>query len=71
MPGRSDRAIHGGERPRFEKQDEALVYRVCAEQFKTQHLADSTVDEAIAKLGETGLTEMIAIIGYYTLTETP
>jgi 4-carboxymuconolactone decarboxylase len=35
--------------------------------FKTRRLADATFNEAVTTLGETGLTEIIAIIGYYTL----
>ena len=40
---------------------------MCNELFNTRRLADATYNEAITTLGETGLTEVIAIIGYYTL----
>src|SRR6516225_9748902 len=49
------------------KKDEALVHRICSELFKTQRLSDATFAEAGASLGETGLIEVIGIIGYYTL----
>ena len=49
------------------KGDEALVYKVCSELFRTRRLADATFNEAVTILGESGLTEVIAIIGYYTL----
>jgi len=33
----------------------------------TERLSDASFDQALATLGETGLVEVIAIIGYYTL----
>ena len=67
VPSAAIEAMRRGEMPTFEQKDEALVYRVCSELFKTQRLSDATFQEAIATLGETGLVEVIAIIGYYTL----
>jgi 4-carboxymuconolactone decarboxylase len=60
-------AIRRDETPSFDQKDEALVYRVCTDLFKTRRLSDATFNEAITILGETGLTEVIGIIGYYTL----
>jgi 4-carboxymuconolactone decarboxylase len=67
IPETAIEAIRSGDTPRFELSDEALVYRVCTELFKTRRLSDATFEEAVTRLGETGLTEVIAIIGYYTL----
>ena len=67
VPESAIEAIRRGDTPRFERNDEALVYRVCSELFKTRRLSDATFEEAVTTLGETGLTEVIAIIGYYTL----
>ena len=67
MPSAAVEAIRRGETPTFEQKDEALVYRICTELFKSQRLSDPSFAEAIATLGETGLIEVIAIIGYYTL----
>jgi 4-carboxymuconolactone decarboxylase len=60
-------AIRRGETPNFAQPDEALVYGLCTELFQAQRLSDARFTEAVATLGETGLTEVIAIIGYYTL----
>jgi len=60
-------AIRSGGTPSFEQPDEALVYGICTELFNTQRLSDASFKGAVATLGETGLTEVIAIIGYYTL----
>ncbi len=60
-------AIRTGGTPSFTAKDEGLVYRLCSEIFRTQRLADDSFGEAIAALGEHGLVEVIALIGYYTL----
>jgi 4-carboxymuconolactone decarboxylase len=67
VPSAAIEAIHRGEAPNFLQQDEALVHRVCTELFGTQRLSETSFREAIAALGETGLIEVISIIGYYTL----
>jgi 4-carboxymuconolactone decarboxylase len=67
VPSAAVEAIRRGETPSFEQNDEALVYRICSELFGTQRLTDASFKDAVATLGETGLTEVIAIIGYYTL----
>src|SRR5438067_6748012 len=64
VPAAAIEAIRRGDTPNLEQKDEALVYRVCNELFNTRRLADATYNEAITTLGETGLTEVIAIIGY-------
>jgi 4-carboxymuconolactone decarboxylase len=40
---------------------------VCSEIFRTQRLSDASFNAAVTALGEPGLVEVIAIIGYYTL----
>jgi 4-carboxymuconolactone decarboxylase len=67
IPAAAIAAIRHDETPSFDQKDEALGYRVCTELFKTRRLSDATFDEAVTTLGETGLTEVIAIVGYYTL----
>jgi 4-carboxymuconolactone decarboxylase len=67
VPSGAVEAIRRGEPPNFEQKDEALVYRICTDLFKTQRLSDARFNEAVAVLGETGVVEVIAIIGYYTL----
>lgn len=67
VPDAAIEAIRRGDTPTFAQSDEALVYRICNELFDTQRLSDPTFAAAIAALGETGLVEIIAIVGYYTL----
>jgi 4-carboxymuconolactone decarboxylase len=67
VPSAAIEAIRTGGTPVFAAKDETLVHRICSEIFRTQRLSDDSFSEAIAGLGETGLVEVIAIIGYYTL----
>jgi 4-carboxymuconolactone decarboxylase len=67
VPGAAIEAIRTGSVPQFSADDEALVYRVCSEIFRTQRLSDASFKEAVAALGEKGLVEIISLIGYYTL----
>ena len=67
VPAAAIEAIRTEGTPRFAATDEALVYRVCSEIFRTRRLTDASFNEAVAALGETGLVEVIALIGYYTL----
>jgi 4-carboxymuconolactone decarboxylase len=60
-------AIRRGEAPDLAAADEALVYRIATELQETQRLSDASFSDAINSLGEIGLIEVIAIIGYYTL----
>ncbi|MBV9016845.1 MAG: carboxymuconolactone decarboxylase family protein [Alphaproteobacteria bacterium] len=67
VPPAAIEMIRTGGTPVFAAKDEALVYRICDEIFRTQRLSDTSFAETVAALGEQGLVEIIAIIGYYTL----
>jgi 4-carboxymuconolactone decarboxylase len=67
VPKAAVEAIRTGGTPHFTAADETLIYRICSEIFRTQRLSDESFAAAVAALGENGLVEVIAIIGYYTL----
>jgi 4-carboxymuconolactone decarboxylase len=67
VPAAAIEAIRTGGTPVFTAKDEALVYRICSELFRTQRLSEGSFNEAVTAFGEQGLVEIIAIIGYYTL----
>ena len=67
VPKAAIEAIRTGGTPSFAAADEALVHGICSELFRTQRLTDASFDKAVATLGEEGLIEIIAIVGYYTL----
>ncbi len=67
LAARPPARIRRGETPNFAQPDEAPAHRVYTELFQTQRLSGATFEKAVATLGETGLVEVIAIIGYSTL----
>ena len=67
VPAAAIEAIRSGGTPVFAAKDEELVYRICNELFRSQRLSEASFNEAVKALGEQGLVEIIAIIGYYTL----
>jgi 4-carboxymuconolactone decarboxylase len=67
VPAAAIEAIRHGDTPSFTQPDETLVYRICTDLQQTQRLSDARFAEAIETLGETGLVEIVALIGYYTL----
>jgi 4-carboxymuconolactone decarboxylase len=67
VPAAAIEAIRTGGTPQFAAEDEALVYRVCDELFRTQRLSEDSFKAANAAFGERGVVEIISIIGYYTL----
>ena len=67
VPAAAIEAIRLGGTPNFARKDEALIHRICSELFEKRRLSEASFVEAIAAIGETGLIEVIGIIGYYTL----
>jgi 4-carboxymuconolactone decarboxylase len=51
--------------PDFEKADEQAVYDLCSVFYRTHRVDDATYRAAVAQLGETGVVELVAIMGYY------
>lgn len=60
-------AIRTGAEPTFAAEDEAAVYRFSVELHRSHVVSASTYARAIAVLGETGVVELVGILGYYTL----
>ena len=60
-------AIKRGERPDFSNDDEAGAYDVASELYRTQRLTDATYANAVQRFGESGVFELIALVGYYSL----
>ena len=60
-------AIKDGERPDFSNDDEAGAYDVASELYRTQRLTDASYAKAVQRFGESGVFELIALVGYYSL----
>lgn len=59
-------AIAAGQRPPGMDQDEQLVYDMCAELDATMTISDTTYARALARLGEAGIVDTVAIYGFYS-----
>jgi 4-carboxymuconolactone decarboxylase len=60
-------ALRAGAVPAFDRDDERIVYEVARQLLNDRRVTDSTYAAAESLLGETGLVELVALIGYYCL----
>jgi len=59
--------IHAGTRPTRMQADEAIVYDFCSELRERRRVSDATYKSAVNLLGERGVVDLIAVMGYYDL----
>jgi len=60
-------ALRAGETPSFERDDEQIVYEVARQLLNDRRVTDATYASGESLLGETGMVELVALIGYYCL----
>ncbi|HYL39096.1 MAG TPA: carboxymuconolactone decarboxylase family protein [Bryobacteraceae bacterium] len=60
-------AIAAGKRPTSLSPDEEAVYNFCHELLKTKQVSDAAFNAAKDKLGERGVVDLTALVGYYNL----
>jgi 4-carboxymuconolactone decarboxylase len=60
-------ALRAGEVPAFDRDDERIVYEVTRQLLNDRRVDTSTYASAEALLGEAGMVELVALIGYYCL----
>jgi 4-carboxymuconolactone decarboxylase len=60
-------AIGRGANPPFEADDELIVYDVARSLASRGYVPQRSYDSAQALLGDTGMVELVALCGYYTL----
>ena len=53
--------------PAFTSPAESIVYRFVQELLEQQRVSERWYTQAVDLLGETGVTELVALLGYYTL----
>jgi 4-carboxymuconolactone decarboxylase len=58
-------AISQRRRPSFVNSEESVVYEFANELLEKREVGDEIYDGAVASLGEAGVVELIALIGYY------
>jgi len=59
--------IHAGKRPARMQPDEAVVYDFCTEMREHRRVSDATYAAARKLLGEKGVVDLAALMGYYDL----
>ena len=59
-------AIGDGRRPSGMSADEELIHEFCTELLRNNSVSDPTYARAVARFGEQGAIEMVAVVGYYT-----
>lgn len=60
-------AVANGKRPASMQPDEEAVYDFCTELLDTRQVSDKAFEAAKSKLGEQGVVDLIAVMGYYSL----
>jgi 4-carboxymuconolactone decarboxylase len=60
-------AMRAGVVPTFDRDDERVVYAVASQLLNDRRVTDATYAGAEALLGEAGMVELVALIGYYCL----
>lgn len=58
-------AIAAGKRPPSLEPDQEVVYNFCNEMLHTKQVSDGTYKAAVDKLGERGVVDLTALVGYY------
>ena len=58
-------AIAAGKRPPSLEPDQEVVYNFCNEMLHTKQVSDGTYKAAVDKLGERGVVNLTALVGYY------
>jgi 4-carboxymuconolactone decarboxylase len=59
-------ALAEGRRPLGMAQDEETLWDFCAELLATRGVSDATYERAVAQFGESGVIDILGILGYYT-----
>ncbi|MGY4574625.1 hypothetical protein [Bradyrhizobium sp. USDA 3256] len=60
-------AIAKGARPESMKDDEAALYDLGIALYRDKKVSDAVYKAALDKFGERGITDIIAIMGYYDM----
>jgi len=58
-------AIAAGKKPPSLEPDQEVVYNFCNEMLHTKQVSDGTYKAAVDKLGERGVVDLTALVGYY------
>ncbi len=60
-------ALRAGEAPSFDRDDEQIVYEIARQLLDDRRVTHATYASGESLLGEAGMVELVALIGYYCL----
>jgi 4-carboxymuconolactone decarboxylase len=60
-------ALRTGRPAQFKSEDESALYAIAQELLHTHEASDETYKRAVSALGERGLLDAIAVLGYYSM----
>jgi 4-carboxymuconolactone decarboxylase len=60
-------SVKEGTRPAGMRPDEGIIYRFSQELLEQQEVSQACYKQAVDLLGESGVVELVALLGYYTL----
>jgi 4-carboxymuconolactone decarboxylase len=60
-------AVGEGKTPSFTDPDEAVVYHIATELLERRAISDATYQQALDRLGQPALIELVAVIGHFSL----
>ena len=67
VPADAVEAIRSGRAPRLEDTAQSAVYAFCAALLSDHHVDDDLYADAVRALGETGVVDLVGVLGYYSL----
>lgn len=67
VPADAVEAIRTGRTPLLEDPAQSAVYAFCAALLSDHHVDDALYADAVLALGETGVVDLVGILGYYSL----
>jgi len=67
VPADAIDALREGRPPEFELDDERVVHAISSQLLNVRRVDDATFAEGEALLGETGMIELVTLVGYYCL----
>lgn len=60
-------SLRAGDVPVLLDDRQRLMYRIASELMQTHRISDQIYHKGIAAFGETGMVELVVVVGYYTL----
>lgn len=71
--GHSDadlKILASGGKPDFAEADLSAIYDYVVELYETRDISDATYERVLQTLGEKGVVELVALVGFYDMTAT-